>query len=157
MKKRAFTLVEMVVSLVIIAVISAIVLVSFSLVDRRKSETVARNLVADLYLARQMAVSRHKDCIATFNYTAAAITDACGNNLNSENYSITDADCELLIPVRRVAPVDITNTCPNTLTFQSPVGMIELNPSSADTIRLEYAGRHKEIEVCSETGYVSLP
>ena len=158
MRRTALTLVELVVSLAIIAVVGTVVLVSFTILDRRRLETAARNLIADLSWARQMAVSRHQNYTVTFNQTGAVITDGCGNVLEPESYSITDAACRLLDsarPIQRLGPVDIT-ACPDTLVFESYRGTISLNPPGSNIIRLEQSGRSRQIRVFVQTGYVRM-
>ncbi|OQX54090.1 MAG: hypothetical protein B5M48_01660 [Candidatus Omnitrophica bacterium 4484_213] len=146
MKKNALSLVELVVSLAIIATIAGIVLISFTILDRRRLETAARNLMADLYLARQLAVSRHQDYTVSFDQ---------GN----DTYTIQDAGGQLLDPARpiyRLRPVDLTATCPTALAFQSPRGSIGLNPLASDIIRLGHAGKHRDIRAYEETGYIRM-
>lgn len=136
MNKRALTLVELLVSLAIVAVIGSVVLVAFSLVERRRLETAARNLMADFWSIRQMAVTRHQNY--TVNFDKA-----------NDTYTITDGSGNIVKPTQRLQ-VDITTTCPDTLTFQSPQG----KPSTDNIIRLEHQGRRREITVYAQTGNV---
>lgn len=150
MKKLALSLVELVVSLAIILVVGSIVLVSFTLLGRRKLETAARNLIADLYSARQMAVSRNWNYIVEFD-----ITNNSYSICEDQNRDGDCADSGERVIERRNLDVNIT-TSPNTLTFRSPGGTIGLNPSTADTILLEDGGKQREIRAYTQTGYVRL-
>jgi len=146
MKKNALSLVELVVSLAIIATIAGIVLISFTILDRRRLETAARNLMADLYLARQSAVSRHQDYTVTFDQI-------------NDTYTITDPAGEPLDPARpvqRLRPVNIT-TCPDSLVFELHQGTISLNPGGSNIIGLEHPeGRRRRVRIYEQTGYVRL-
>ncbi|MDD5347581.1 MAG: hypothetical protein PHT59_03100, partial [Candidatus Omnitrophica bacterium] len=67
MKKLSVTLIELIVSMAIIAVISATVLVSMTLYDRRKLEIAGRTLNSDLMWARQMAVNTGTPYVVEFD------------------------------------------------------------------------------------------
>ena len=143
MKDKALSLIELVVSLAITMIISAAVLVSFSLVDRRRLETTARNLLADLSWAREMAVARNQNYTVNFNQANNTynITDASGNPVDSAR------------TIQRLSPIVITAS-PNNLTFLAHQGTITLNPSANNVIRLENSGRRRELTVYNQTGYI---
>jgi prepilin-type N-terminal cleavage/methylation domain-containing protein len=160
MKKRALTLVELITCLAIMAVIAGVVLTSFSLVDRRRLESAARVVSADLCWARQMAVSRHQDYIVTFNQTSAIIIDSWGNPLDPESYRITDTGGNPLDsarPTQRLRPVDMVSV---TDFSGNPQTQIEFNfPSGIAQdriVNLSHAGRTRPVRVYGETSFVRL-
>ncbi len=143
MKDKAISLIELVVSLAIVMIISAAVLVSFSLVDSRRLETTARNLLADLIWAREMAVAQNQNYTVNFYQVD-----------NKSYYNITNASGNLTDSERPVCQIVITAS-PNNLTFLAHQGTVELSPSINDTIRLELSGRRRELTVYNQTGYVN--
>jgi len=144
MKDKALSLVELVVSLAIVMIISSTVLVSFTIIDSRRLETTARNLLADLSWAREMAVARNQNYTVNFNQTSNTynITDASGSPVDSAR------------TIQRLLPIVITAS-PNNLTFLAHQGTITLNPSANNVIRLENSGKRRELTVYNQTGYVN--
>lgn len=146
MKRRAFTLVEMIIGIAIITILSGIILVSFSLTNRRRLEVEARNLLADLQWAREMSFTRHLNYTVTFNRT-------------NDTYVIADSGGIQVRPLKEMA-VDITSS-PDSLTFKFPSGsppvvVTTVNAPSPDIIRLELNGQIREIRVYEETGFLEL-
>lgn len=144
MKDKALSLIELVVSLAITMIISATVLVSFTIIDRRKLETTARNLLADLSWAREMAVARNQNYTVNFYQVN-----------NRSYYNITDESGNLIDSARPVYPIVIAPS-PDNLTFLAHQGTIVLSPSINDTICLELSRRRRELTVYNQTGYVNL-
>jgi len=142
MKDKAISLIELVVSLAIIAIISAAVFISFSLVDRRRLETTARNLLSDLSWAREMAVARNQNYTVNFYQVN-----------NTSYYNITDASGNLADSARTVRPIVIAAS-PNNLTFLAHQGTVVLSPLATNVIRLEQSGRRREVTVYNQTGYM---
>ena len=140
MNKKGLSLVELIVCLAVMAVISGVALVSFSLADRRKLETTAIDLRANLILARQRAINEQQ--IYTANFSTA-----------NETCTITGGGDPLdpSRPVQRLAPVDIHNSSPDSLQFQED-GTISLTGS--DIIYLEHRGRRKRIKIYEQTAYL---
>lgn len=95
MKKQAVTLIEMLVSIAIIATISASVVFSISIVERRRLEAATRTLVADLAWTRQLAVTQRQDYLVDFS-------------LANDRYEIIPASGGLPSVKRRVLSVDLS-------------------------------------------------
>lgn len=140
-RKKATSLIELIIIVAVIAIISAITLVSFSLFDKRRLEANALSLLSDLGWTREMAASSHQNYSISFDRA-------------NERYTITDGGGNQVKPTQRLE-VDIS-VSPDTLTFQYPLGTMALSPASDDIIRLDYRGRRREITLYPQTGYLDL-
>ena len=143
MNKKGLSLVELIVCLTVMAVISGVALVSFSLADRRKLETTAIDLKTNLILARQKAISERQAYTAALNHIneTCTITDTAGDPLDPSR------------PVQRLSPVDIDSSSPTSLEFEQG-GTISLAPAGSDIIYLEHRGRRKRIKIYEQTAYL---
>ena len=137
--KNSFTLVETIVVLAIIAVVSTMTIVSFTLVDSRRIKSEMFRMLSDFSWTREMAISKHQDYTISFD-------------TSNDTYDIRDASGNLAKPTVRLNLVDIT-TAPNTITFESPFGRMSLNPNNADTITLVKGSKTIDIQLFKETGY----
>ncbi|MDD5729548.1 MAG: GspH/FimT family pseudopilin [Candidatus Omnitrophica bacterium] len=158
--KKALSLTELVISVAISAVITSVVLLSFSLLDRRNLETAARNLVSDLSWARDTAISLNQhEYIVTFD-TAA---ESYSIYEDKDDDEIPDAN-ELVSQVKmRVDLVSLTNTggtaiAPARIIFTLPFGQIkDASGTTQDMIvNLSRAGRTKQVKIFSATAYFRL-
>jgi prepilin-type N-terminal cleavage/methylation domain-containing protein len=146
MPEKALTLVEMVISLAITAVLTAIALVSLNFVSGRELDIQARNLVSDLTWARESVVSTH------YNYTIAFDT-------NNETYSLyngTVAPANLIKTQKlTVELVNVTNWtyAPKTnFIFYYPGG----NASIPVLINLRQTGRSRRLNISDQTGFIRV-
>ncbi len=153
MRKRALTLVEMIVGLSIIAIISGIVLVSFTLVDRRRLETEARNLLADLTWAREMAVAQHHNSIVDFDTS----NELYVLYLDRDDDSTPDTGEEIKRQRLDVDLVSVTDfsgsplSPPQRITFNYPNGVAQDR-----IVNLRHGGRTRPIRVFGDTGFIRL-
>lgn len=147
---RGFTIIELMITLVIVAVLLAVVVPSFTdLMARRRLEGAATELSTDLQYARTEAISRQRD--------VALVTAAGGGS-----YTITAAGP---VPLKTVAlPTGVTVTQNVTLTFtalrgvpnETAGGNVTIDVASSQTggqMRLitNFMGR---VELCSPSGSV---
>jgi len=142
MKKKNVTLIELIVVLAIISAFSAMTMLSFSIIDKRRIKSEMNSILADISWTREMALSKHE------NYTISF-------NTSTDTYTITDSSGNQAKPSRKLSLVDIT-TAPNTMTFSPPFGRVALNPSGADNIILALGSRTVNMEIFKDTGYVRL-
>ncbi len=137
--KNSFILIETIVVLTIIAVVSTMTIVSFTLVDSRRIKSEMFRILSDFSWAREMAISKHQ------NYTISFDT-------SNDTYDIRDESGNLAKPTVRLNLVDIT-TAPHTVTFEPPFGKLSLSPNNADTITLVKGSKAIDIQLFEETGY----
>jgi prepilin-type N-terminal cleavage/methylation domain-containing protein len=165
MRKQAVTLIEMLVSIAIIATISASVVFSISIVERRRLEAATRTLVADLAWTRQLAVTQHQNYLVDFD-------------LANDRYEIIPASGGLPPVKRRVLSIDLSrlayvtaanstnatwsNYAGTQIRFNSPTGSAtkpdgtSFNSSPMDLFRAELTRGPAiySVTVVGETGYV---
>jgi Tfp pilus assembly protein FimT len=167
MKKKSITLVELLVGIAITLVLASVVLVSFSLIERRKLEMAGREMVTDFVWARQMAVSTNERYIVTF--------DRAGENYSIFNETIGAANLRRFKHLE-VDLVNLThpdwsgnsqNYAPNEIRFIPMTGSVTdnlnnpinfgwvANPRNFLGINLNHAGRNLAVGVFGETGFVA--
>ncbi|MFH1339349.1 MAG: hypothetical protein ABIH40_05860 [Candidatus Omnitrophota bacterium] len=66
MRKTAFTTVEILIVIIIVAVISGLAALSFSTIGPSRAEAEAIKITGDLCWVREMAISQNKDCWIRF-------------------------------------------------------------------------------------------
>ncbi len=151
MKDKALSLIELVVSLAITMIISATVLVSFTIIDRRKLETTARNLLADLSWAREMAVAEHQNYIIDFEINFSGTKDRYTIYRGSVASSNMKKRQELTVQLNSVTNFSGTPVSPTQITFNYPSGVAQ------DIIaNLNSGGRTRPIRVFGGTGFIRL-
>ena len=141
MKKQAFTLIELIVTVTIIAVIAAAGIVSFSTLVPRRLEAEARKIVSDLCWARDLAVARHQNYVVDFDTT-------------NERYIIYRGSINPVNEVKRQnLEVDLASVtpAPAQLQFNFPSGTTQ-----SKQINLSYQGGTKGVIIFGETGYVRM-
>lgn len=149
MKKQGFTMIELIVVVAIISLLCAAGMFSVSTMFSQRLDAEAHKLLADLYWARERAVSRHLDYIVDID--AGSDDYAIYEDRNGDGNM--DADEQVK---SQHLEVDITSSLQD-LTFQPPLGEVLLNPSNADEIDLDYGTKKtRRLEINEETGYVGL-
>jgi len=146
MKKQAFTLIELIVTVTIIAVITAAGIASFSTLVPRRLEAEARKIVSDLCWAREMAVARHQNYIVDFDTTNERYIIYRGsiNPNNQVKYQNLEVDL--------ISVTDFFGTPVSTqITFSFPRGTAQDR-----LINLSYQGQSRAVIVFRETGYVRM-
>jgi prepilin-type N-terminal cleavage/methylation domain-containing protein len=146
MADKGLTLIEMVIGLAITAVLAATTLVSFNVVDGRRLDAQARNLVSDLNWARELAASSHHDCIVDF--------DIANENYSFYNGSIAAANLvrQQRLSVDLASVTDWNLNAITDFTFSAPQG----DASSSVLITLNQTGRSRIINVSDQTGFVRM-
>lgn len=130
------TLIELAVTVAIIAVVSVAGLLSLSRLLSGKLEAEARMLIADLLWARSRTVATHGNHTVVFE-------------LDNDRYVISDAGGALKT---RSMEVDLVSVSPDaTLTFTPPQGKTQ-----STQIALSYRGAGKSVTVFGNTGYVKM-
>ena len=66
-KENAFTLIEVIIVITVMAIIAAAIALSFLSIEPGKLDGVANRLMFDLRYAQQLAISRHVSCGILFN------------------------------------------------------------------------------------------
>jgi Tfp pilus assembly protein FimT len=148
MFNKALSLVEMIISLAITAVLTGTVLVSLTLVEGRKLDTQARNLLSDLSWVRETAATQH------YNYTV--VFDTAGDTYSIYNSSVAPAN---LIKSKKLmvnlVSINDWNNNPIPLsrfTFFYPKG----NTSDQVSITLEQNKRTRRLNISDETGFIKM-
>ncbi len=152
MKKSGITLVELIVVSVISAMLVAVGVVSFSMVDSRRLQSATNMLLADIWWARQMAVASDNDYEVRFDIAQDRYC-ICNDSLNACAFT----GCDIRDASNFAKPmvnwnIDIT-AAPSSLLFEAPAGSIDSNLSS-DVITLTKVGRSRQLNIVYETGYV---
>jgi len=136
-----FTLIELMVTITIIAVITAAGIVSFSSLVPRRLEAEARKIVSDLCWARDLAVARHQNYVVDFDTT-------------NERYIIYRGSINPVNEVKRQnLEVDLASVtpAPAQLQFNFPSGTTQ-----SKQINLSYQGGTQGVIIFGETGYVKI-
>ena len=153
MKTKALSLVEMAVSLAVMAVIASVTLVSFSILGSRRLETAARNLFADLGWARQMATNRHLDYIVDFdsvNDEYYIYEDQNGDGIPTANEEVRAKRLAVdMLSVTDFAGVPLP--APQRITFLFPLGT-----SQDSIINFGHEGRIRPVRVYGQTSFIKL-
>lgn len=144
MRRSSFTLIEMIVVILIIGIFTAVVGVSFTMIESRRLKSEVNRLVADLQWARELAVTQHKDYKVTFDRT-------------QNTYTITDINNNPL--PSRINPVRLSvniQTSPNRIEFHYPSGTASVYPAIQDSIVLTLGSRSSRLDIFEDTGYVGF-
>lgn len=152
-RRPAFTLIELMVVIAIIAIVSSIGVASFSKLTGDRLTTDARKIVNDLCWARQRAVAIHRQHRVTFNLTTESYQ--IFDDLNGD--SVFDPATEEIKRQNLSVGVDLFSLVPPTtnLTFTFPQGsLLEAGPDW--TITLNSQGKTREVRVFRNTGYVRI-
>ena len=139
--KRGFTLIELVTAVVIIAIITAAGLVSFSSISSRRLEGAARKIVSDLSWARDEAVSRHKQCTVDF--------DTANNTYDVKEAGVLIEQQSLNVDLASVT--DFSGSSVSNITFNFPLGTAQDR-----IINLSSGAKTRSVRVFGETGYVRM-
>lgn len=142
-QRRAFTLVELVITVAIIAVVSGASLISFYAYFGRRVDAEARKLAADLAWARQMCVARHQDYRVVF--------DAANNSYDIFEAASVRRRQRLALDITGVTDPSAAPLLPAELTFYWPAG----NTQDA-RIGLSHNNRIRNVTVFGQTGYVKV-
>lgn len=158
---KAFTLIEMVVSVTIIAIIAVAAMISFSTLSARKLEADTRKIVSDLSLLRELAVSTRKDHCVMFNSTYYNIyADSCG----AAGTLIRRGSLEVSVANPSV-PFELTFCSSNSTYCKSAVptnyilGGMAYSAQSTNNelnITLDEAGSIENVRIFEHTGYVKI-
>jgi Tfp pilus assembly protein FimT len=141
------TLIELIISLAITAVLVSTVLVSFTMIEGKRLETDARTLAWDLIYARTLAMTTHQ------NYTV-------GFEPDTESYNISD-EASGVIKRRKlgVDMVNVTDFLGNqhfSLEFHYPSGDPEGAVAEKRVINLQQQGRPRRVRIYDETGFITV-
>lgn len=145
MKKRGFSLIELVVVVAIIAIISASLVISFSSLSGTRLDAEARKIVTDISWARARAAAMHTHQAISFdpvNRRYSVFRSPTGTTADF-------TDSNLLKRVMVGVSLSLIQT---SLWIYSPRG----NISGPDTITLDYGGRSKRVKVFSDTGHARI-
>ena len=137
---RGLTLLELTVTVAIIAIVSVAGALTMSSVLAGRLEAEARALVADLRWARQRAVASRADYLIVLDSAQKRYTIYLGS-IDSAN----------LVKQRSVAVEAIAVTPNAPVVFTAPRG---LTNQSIQTITLTDRGRTMQVTIFGETGYV---
>jgi len=161
--KRGFTLVELLIVLVIVAILSAVAIPSLaSWYQHFRTNTVARQLMTDLLYARMTAVSQKAACVVTL--TAA-----------SNQYTIVQNGANVVMPRQLsfqyinnntgdggnpyYAPGVVLGTNPISATWTvsfSALGVPNISPANAVATVTDGAGNQATVTVRPVTGGVAI-
>ena len=146
MSEKALTLIEMVISLAITAVLTTTTLVTLNFVGGRDLDTQARSLVSDLIWARELASSRHNNYIVVFNTT--------NETYSFYNGSIAPANLirKQKFTVNLASVTDWSLNPITSVTFYFPKG----NVSTPALINLNQAGRNRRVNISDTTGFIRM-
>ena len=149
--KHGFSLVELIVVVAIIAVMTALSMVSFSSLTGSRLTADARKIVNDLCWTRQLAVSGHQNYVDTGRQNYIVDFDTL-----NERYTVYWG---IVAPNNQVKTqalgtgIDLVSVAPSTLlTFSFPQG----TASATTTITLNSQGKTKTVQVFANTGYVKI-
>ena len=134
-------MVEMATVVMIIAILTAMAMVSYSSITPKRLEADTRGIVSSLCWAREMAVSKHNNYIVDFDTTNGFYSIYEG--------SISPAN----LMKRQRLEVSITSVtpAPARVQFNYPFGTAQ-----DKQINLSYRGGSKTITVFGNTGYVKM-
>lgn len=148
MPKKAITLIELIIGLVITAMILSVTVASFNSMTGRKLDVQARNLIGDLIWAREIAAAEHKNCTVVFN--TANNWYSFYNGTVSVNNLIKNQSLSRGVNLDSVE--DWGGNTINQIVFLSPKG-------SSDTsalIILNQTNRLRRINISEETGFIKM-
>jgi prepilin-type N-terminal cleavage/methylation domain-containing protein len=145
MKRTAMTLIEMLMSIAIIAILSSSAVVSLSMLKQPRLDTAARNLVADIRYARGLAVNTGVGQSLNFSPTPGEYRIYRSSTLTTADYT------DLNLTKRVMLGPEVTITA-NNLWISTPRG----NMSGPTSIRLQYLTSQKNITIIGETGNVRV-
>lgn len=132
MKKRAFTLIELIVTLAIISLISSVILIKSGLIQKLQEKKEIENLQADINYCRE------KSLVTGYKYKI---------NIDSNNYAIKRADDNEM--VKEVYFKYIKANTKNTFVFR-PTGSVE----GASTIYFSSSNKKYSIIVSPIAGRI---
>lgn len=143
MKKRSFSLVEIVTVVSIIVVITSSVVVSFFIAGSKRLEAEARKIMSDACWAREAAISTHQDYYLHFNSGYYEVYDEGGNVVKRQNLVSTITSPS--------TPFDVYF-----YTFSQGPSPWTGGDADSVSISLSHQGKTKTITVFSKTGFVIM-
>jgi Tfp pilus assembly protein FimT len=148
LSKKAITLIELIIGLVITTVIMSVTVASFNSMEGRKLDVQARNMVGNLIWAREIAAARHNNCTVVFN---------TGNNWYAfYNGTVSTDNLVKNQSLSRGVDLDsVEDWNGNTLSqiiFYSPKG----NSDTSAVIILNQTNRLRRINISEETGFIRM-
>ncbi len=146
MAEKAITLVEMVISLAITAILTTIILVSFRFVDGRQLDIQARNMLSDLIWVRELAVSIHKNYTIVFNTSGETYSFYNGSIIPANRIKLQN------IPVNLSTVTDWDGNSITNFSFSFPKG----NATTTVLITLRQTNRLRRLNVSDETGFIRM-
>jgi prepilin-type N-terminal cleavage/methylation domain-containing protein len=157
-QKKAFTLVELMVSLTIIAIVTAMIIVSSgSMKGSVTADVEARKIVDDLVMFREMAVAKYKDYCIRFNSNDYVIyQNACvpaivhGDFLKQEKISATISS-----PAVPFEVIFFQFRPPPTYRLGG-TAFSAVSVNNELMINLNYQGNSKIVRLFQDTGYVKV-
>jgi Tfp pilus assembly protein FimT len=159
-KKKALTLVELIVSISILIVIASGVIVSFAIAEGKKLEAGARILTAELKWARSQALSQNYNYVVAFTpntYTICKDSDG-GDDCDIATEKI--AKGYLSVTIGDLIELDPeTETCAGALSAAEEVKVEFFSPlgdSQDKCIPLSNGSKTKMIRIFADTGYIEV-
>ncbi|RLI02082.1 hypothetical protein DRO38_04360 [Candidatus Bathyarchaeota archaeon] len=140
------TVVEMVAVIFIIAIVSAVIIMSYGNITTRGVEADARKIVADLCWMRQLAVAKHSNYCIRFNTNYYEIySNSCGMPSN-------------LLKRGNLSAILVSPSPPFDLTFNSIYGTAfsSVSVNGILSITLTRDNRTKVVQIFENTGYVKM-
>jgi prepilin-type N-terminal cleavage/methylation domain-containing protein len=144
-KVKAFTLIETIVVMGIVAIASALTAVSFYRVTAKKLEGDARKVVSDLNWIKQRAMSSHITHAISFDDTNNTYSLYISPNGTTGDF--TEANL-----LKKVELDVILNLTEANLWFYSPKG----DAWGFENVTLEKRGKTKTIRVFRRTGHIKM-
>ncbi len=141
-KENAFTLIELTASIVIIAIVATAGFITLGVIETNSLNAQADKIIADMALARQMAVSSHQICYVNFDTTNKTYAVLRGmNQIKSEN-----------LEVDSVSVTDLAgNPVSGSVNFTFPLGRTQER-----FINLSKSAGAKQMRLFSQTGYCKI-
>ncbi|MDD5668721.1 MAG: hypothetical protein PHE58_01640 [Candidatus Omnitrophica bacterium] len=148
MKRKSITLVELLVSMGIIASILAISMTSMNTIDRRQLESEARMLVADLSWTKESAISQHEHRGINFDATNKRYSIYRSPNGAAADFVQTNL-------LKRVALKSSLTLANANLWIYAPKGTTYNGGGGDFTVTLSLTGgRTRTVTVFKDTGFV---
>lgn len=147
----AFSLIELLTVIAIIALTAGVGIVSFSSITAHRLATDARKIAADLCWGRQLAASGHQNFVNTGRQNYIVSFDTSAESYALYYSSVGPAN---LVKTQGLQPgVDLVSVTPSAqITFSYPQG----RPAQDTTITLNSQGKTRQVVVFASTGYVRV-
>jgi Tfp pilus assembly protein FimT len=146
-KRTAFSFVELILIVMILGIFAVVAIprLNYALISKQKSENIARKIVTDLRLTRELAISDAADNTAGFELKMIG-------SVPYSNYEIENADTGTMVSSHTLDS-DVNISCPTGTTFTyGPLG--NLKTGSATQINVSAEGKNFSITINSATGTI---